>query len=673
MLRQAVAALLLLLPISLSTFGQSGPRALDVVGGVSSDHVLVSIKPEVFQQMRGLAGANVAAALQDPRDLMKADFKAAMAQSRATGMRPLYRGPFRDPALASQLGLDRVYVIDLPQGSDVANTAAAFARTADIETSFTDTIGGVSGIPNDTDFNLLYGMHNTGQTGGTADADIDAVEAWDIHTGDLGTVVVAIIDSGVNPHTEFGDRLIPGQNIVNPGDPLNTTDTCPHGTHVAGTAAAAGDNGVGVAGVTWGANIMPVRVVTGCNGFVSQLAAGIQWAADNGADVLNMSLQYYNLSIPEAQNLQNVVNYAYGLGIVLVAAAGNNNLGGIGVIAYPARLNNVIAVTATDHNDAFASFSNSGPQAAISAPGKDIRSTWISNGYAYQFGTSMASPHVAGAAALLWSYEPSLTPVQIYDLLRYSTDDRGLAGWDSQFGEGRLNVGRAMAQAPCMIEGPLLEVSGMEEPALVKSRAITLVPGNPGVPTALRVKLVSLHQPTPPYAGGGTISYASLEGKYRWVGPPVEYVESSSSQIPFTAAYLQCTPYYRDWGTIGTLHVFGAEIVPSSQYEVQSIVEGCPTKSSFVFSAPSTYRTGRWGDVEIPFNPPSPSQQPDLSDVAAMVNKFRNVADAPVKARTILTGSVPNLTNDLDFAHISACVDAFRGMGFPHAPPANCP
>jgi len=428
-----------------------------------------------------------------------------------------------------------------------------------------------------------------------------------------------------------------------------------------------------VAGVTWGANIMPVRVVDGCTGFVSQLATGIVWAADNGADVLNMSLQYYNLSTGESQSLQNAINYAYGLGAVLVAAAGNNNQGGIGVLAFPARLNNVLAVTATDHNDVFASFSNSGPQADLAAPGKDIRSTWIGDGYAYQFGTSMASPYVAGAAALLWSYEPSLSPLQLIDLIRYSADDRGIPGWDSQYGEGRLNIARAFAQLPCMFVGPTMELAGVEETPIDKSRAISIVPGNAGVQTALRVKLVSLHHPDPPYASGAAISWTALEGKYRWIGPPGQYVESNASQLPFTASILQCTPYYHDWGTVGLLHVFGAEIIPSSTYQVQSVAEGCSTKTELVYSAPAEFGTGRWADVEIPFNPPSPSQQPDLGDVSAMVNKFRNLPAAPIKARTMLTGSIPNIGNDVDFGHISACVDAFRGVGFPHAPPANCP
>jgi hypothetical protein len=542
-----------------------------------------------------------------------------------------------------------------------------------VELAFSDTIGGVALVPNDPEFGVQYALNNSGQTaGGTADADIDAVEAWSIHTGNPGTVTIAIIDSGVSPHSEFSSRLIAGRNTNDPGNPNFTTDSCPHGTHVAGIAAASGNNGIGVAGVTWGANIMPVRVLEGCNGPVSDLAAGIVWAADNGADVLNMSLQYYNLSLAEAQNLQNAVNYAHALGAVLVAAAGNNNIGGVGVIAFPASLGNVLAVTATDNTDTFAIFSNYGPQVDLSAPGKDIRSTWVGNGYAYLLGTSMASPYVAGAAALTWSFEPMLSRDQVIELLRLTTDDLGPPGWDNHYGEGRLNVWKALSAVPCISSAPTLEAPAAEEVPYSKSRAISFQPGNVDQSTALRVRLVSLHHPDPPYPGGFAGDFSTLEDQFRWAGPPTQYIESQSNPTPFTASVLQCTPYFADWGTVGLLHLFGAEVVPSSVYEVQVISEGCPIDSAFTYSAGMQVVTGRWGDIETPFHPPATSQQPDLGDISAMVNKFRSAAGAPIKARSAISGLIPDLSSDLDFGHISACVVAFRGAGYPYPPPANC-
>ncbi len=673
MLRRAFTASVIMITMCFSpATARSDPPFLDVVGGVRSGRVVVTLKKETFQRIVTMAGANPVNAIHDPRAFLDASFKTSAARWSVSSMRPLYERPFVDPALAAQLGLDRVYVLEAPRGVDPQAMSTSFAQSADVEVAFSDTIGGVALVPNDPEFPLQYALDNSGQTaGGTVDADIDAVEAWSIHTGNPGTVTIAIIDSGVSPHSEFSSRLIAGRNTDDPANPNLTIDSCPHGTHVAGIAAAAGDNALGVAGVSWGANIMPVRVLNGCNGLTSNLASGIVWSADNGADVLNMSLQYYNLTNAEIQNLQNAVNYAYGLGTVLIAAAGNNNQGGIGVIAYPARIANVVAVTATDHADTFATFSNQGSMVDVCAPGKDIRSTWTDDGYHYLFGTSMASPHVAGAAALLWSYEPALMNAQVTDLVRFTTDDLGPPGWDQQYGEGRLNVWRALTTVPCFTAAPLAGAAAEEEP-YNKSRAVSFQPGNPGQMTALRVRLTSLHHPNPVYTGGPGISYAALEGKFRWVGPPSQYVESTSNQTPFTASTLQCAPYYNDWETTGLLHVFGAEIVPSSLYEVQAVSEGCPTGSSFTYSPALQIVTGRWGDVEAPFNPPAHTQQPDVGDISALVSKFRSAPGAPIKARSVLSGPVPNIVGDVDFGHISSCVDAFRGLGYPYAPPANC-
>lgn len=672
MLRRAVAAISILATSLLMSVVEAQPaRPPDIEGGVRSDRIIVSLKSESYQRVLH-AATNVAGVMDDPRPVLDAGFQNAARRWGVRSMRPLHVRPFRDPAAAARLGLDRVYVLDVVGGSDTQSAATFMAQSSgDVESAQTDTIGGIATVPDDPDFGLLYAMDNQGQTAGaTTDADIDAVEAWSIHTGNEGTVTIAIVDSGVSPHTDFGTRLIAGRNTADPNNPTVTIDTCPHGTHVAGTAAATGNNAVGVAGVTWGANIMPVKVLSGCNGSVSDLAAGITWAVDNGADVINMSLQYYNLSGPEAASLQNTVNYAHGLGAVLVAAAGNNNIAGV---AYPARLNNVLAVSATDSSDNFAIFSNFGSQIDVCAPGKDIWSTWTGNSYNYQFGTSMASPLVAGVAALLMSYEPSLSKDQIIELIRLHVDDLGPAGWDSQFGMGRINAWKALDAVPCITEAPTLATALAEEEPISKSRAISLRPANSGEMTALRVRLVSLHHPVPPYSGGSAANFSVFEGQYRWVGPPVDYVESQSTQTPFIASTLQCTPHYADWGSIGLLHVVGAEIVPSSVYEVQSIREGCHTASAFSYSSGLQIVTGRWGDVAAPFRPPAESQQPDIGDISALVDKFRSAPGAPIKARSVLAGQTPNLTADLDFSHVSACVDAFRGLGYPFAGPTSCP
>jgi len=135
---------------------------------------------------------------------------------------------------------------------------------------------------------------------------------------------------------------------------------------------------------------------------------------------------------------------------------------------------------------------------------------------------------------------------------------------------------------------------------------------------------------------------------------------------------LQCTPHYQDWSTLGLLHVTGSAIVPSSVYEVENVAASCmgAEASCTAVSAPLEMATTRWGDVELPFNPPSATAQPDVGDIAALANKFRSASGAPIKARALLAGSDGfgniNLSPDLSFNHISACVDAFRGKPYPH-------
>ena len=177
--------------------------------------------------------------------------------------------------------------------------------------------------------------------------------------------------------------------------------------------------------------------------------------------------------------------------------------------------------------------------------------------------------------------------------------------------------------------------------------------------------------------------FKSLEGQLRWVGPPGQHVEFSASGIPFYAAPLQCAPYYQDWSTVGLLHVTGSPITPSSVYEVENVAARCMGTESTCsdVSAPVQLATTRWGDVRTPYNPPDPSVQPDISDVSARVDKFRNAPGAPIKARAILAGEPGNpfgeitpavLSVDFGFSHISACVDAFRGVPYPYTI-AMCP
>ena len=227
-------------------------------------------------------------------------------------------------------------------------------------------------------------------------------------------VDVAVIDSGIDKdHLDLAANIGGGINFVATGkgppwkrtvDPDAWDDDYGHGTHVAGTAAAI-DNEIGVIGGSPGATLWAVKVLDNeGSGYLSDVAAGIVWAADNGIEVANLSLgidkdlldQYPN----ERQALQDAVDYAYDKGVLLVAAAGNEYPGEDTVI-YPARFELVIAVSATDHLDALATFSSTGPAVELAGPGVLVYSTMNDGLYSTLSGTSMASPHVAGTAALV--------------------------------------------------------------------------------------------------------------------------------------------------------------------------------------------------------------------------------------------------------------------------------
>jgi len=210
----------------------------------------------------------------------------------------------------------------------------------------------------------------------------------------------------------------------------------------------------------------------------------------------------------------------------------------------------------------------------------------------------------------------------------------------------------------------------------IKNRFISFVPGNPGHWKAIRVKLVTLHHVDPPYSGGPSIPFTAMEGEVRWVGPPFNYQESSTDSTQFYASKLQCSAEFRDWSTIDVLHVTSSAIVPSSSYEVQIVGANCNLSSSASYSPPLIIETGRWGDVRVPFAATDGSVQPDISDVSALVDKFRSVPGALSKARALLSSGVStgglNLVVDVGFDSISAVVDAFRGGPYPFTI-SSCP
>ncbi len=284
--------------------------------------------------------------------------------------------------------------------------------------------------------------------------------AWDITTG-KPEVVVAVLDTGLDmTHPDLlggvwenaaekngrtgvdddGNGFVDDVNGWNfPDDNGKIYDDHGHGTHVAGTIAARINNGIGIAGMAGNVTIMPVDVFGGGIGAYEDLIRAIIYATDNGARVINMSLGASSYSLGEAM----AVNYAVDHGVVTVAAAGNT---GNETYHYPAAHPAVIAVAATTASDTRASFSTRGDWVDVAAPGVSIYATFPGGRYIYMSGTSMATPHVSGLAALILSVNPALNPAAVRGIIESTVDDLGALGRDIDFGWGRINAGRALAQ-----------------------------------------------------------------------------------------------------------------------------------------------------------------------------------------------------------------------------------
>lgn len=272
---------------------------------------------------------------------------------------------------------------------------------------------------------------------------IGAPSAWDITPGSSG-VVIAILDSGIDPtHPDLAPNLLPGYNFVS--NNTSTADWNGHGTIVAGAAAAIGNNSVGVAGIAWQNKILPV-VIADSAGYAlfSTIASGITWAADNGAKVANLSY-----AAAGSSTVTSAAQYALSKGMIVILAAGN-----CGCFDSTPENPYIVSVSATDPNDNLASFSSQGNFVDISAPGVSIYSTTSGGGYGGYSGTSVASPVVAGVAALMISANPSLSASDVATLLKANADDLGAAGWDPSFGYGRVNAYRAVAAAAASIPVP---------------------------------------------------------------------------------------------------------------------------------------------------------------------------------------------------------------------------
>jgi len=379
------------------------------------------------------------------------------------------------------MALARTEILEVPVGEEM-EIAAQMARNPNVEFAEPDWIQKVGPcevasactLPDGQFFVYKWDLHNTGTivdqvlgygavSSGTAGADTKWAETYDYLGANFqGSAVIAILDTGIRTtHQAFTGKILKGQRFVVDGQPAtNYTDDNGHGSHVAGIAAGLGT--AAVPGMAYGANI---KLLIGkvCNAAgscpSSATANAIVWAADNGANVINMSLGSFggNPDGTGSAAQQAALQYAASKNVLPVCATGNDDgkpeySGGVG---YPARFDECMAVAATNWNDGKASYSNYGPQTEISAPGGDgnpagnpfsliLAPNYTSNtGYAWKAGTSMATPQVAGLAALLWAtglHDANAIRARI----KATADDLGAPGMDPYFGAGRINVYRAI-------------------------------------------------------------------------------------------------------------------------------------------------------------------------------------------------------------------------------------
>jgi subtilisin len=270
-------------------------------------------------------------------------------------------------------------------------------------------------------------------------AQIKAPDGWPSSQGE--GIRVAVVDTGIDyNHADLKANYKGGVSFV-PGA-STPMDDHGHGTHCAGTIAAA-INGAGVVGVAPSAFLYAVKVLNGSgSGTYSQIISGIDWCIQNGMRIVSMSLGGSGGSAA----LKSICNTAWNKGLLVVAAAGNAGAPvppATSSVGYPAKYKNVIAVSAISAANALAGFSSRGAEVDLCAPGVNVLSTTKGGGYGNMSGTSMACPHVSGAAAVVWGAHRFATNEQIWNLLAYYVDNLGPAGWDANFGYGRVNVDRA--------------------------------------------------------------------------------------------------------------------------------------------------------------------------------------------------------------------------------------
>lgn len=356
------------------------------------------------------------------------------------GVTPARRNQVHQSAGAVEIGpvgRDSTVRVQVPRGA-AAQALQIYRTSADVQSVQPNYVRTATLNPNDTQFSQQYAL-----------TKISAPAAWDRTHGSV-SVKVAVLDCGiygsssgyVGPdglgHRDVRDKIVLEHNFSQ--SPYGADDLCNHGTHVAAIAAASTNNATGIAGVGYDTSIMNIKVLEdNGSGSIDKIADGIKFAADQGAKVINLSLGGPGPCTPFEQD---AIDYAWQRGALIVAAAGND---GLGQSSAPANCANVVAVAATDQSDARPFWSNYGANVDVAAPGASILSANNAGTYGTEDGTSMATPHVAGLAALIFGAKPSLSNQAVVDFL-FQTADK-IAGTGSLWAHGRINAEAAINAA----------------------------------------------------------------------------------------------------------------------------------------------------------------------------------------------------------------------------------
>jgi len=466
--------------------------------------------------------------------------------------------------------------LQLQPGADTDAVLAAYRRNPLVESAGYSYVARALEVPNDTNYSYQWDMHDT--TGG-----MWAQSAWDVATNHGQGVVVAVIDTGVayenytgpgpiNPSTVYSKAPdLATKTFVAPTDIANgdahANDDNGHGTHVTGTIAEDTNNNYGLAGVAYNATIMPIKVLqfdgTGAD---ADLVEALYYAVDHGANVINMSLGFTGTGAPDASGtpcteivgLNDALDYAYSHGVVIAAAAGND---GSNVVTCPAAYPTVIAVGATRYDGTRPSYSNTGSALDVAAPGGDpsvdqnhdgFSDGVVSETYCYDYfsllllqtydnfcdmfmsGTSMATPHVAGLAALLLGEDPTLTPDQVRGYIESTARDRGAAGWDSAYGWGELDANAAVLALKGLSATPTVTPTATSTNTPVPTATDTPPAGTPtATPTATNT---SVPTATPTAAPLPLLHIGDLDGspslrRNFWSARVTVYVHDASHAL----------------------------------------------------------------------------------------------------------------------------------------------